>query len=306
MNVAVVLPGSWGAVTDQLQRDAVTLISNAVLRVPALVIAVLVLIATKGLAKLARRSVLAVMSRAVKSFSLRVLAEKAAGIGVWVAGLLLAALLVFPTLRLGDLIATLGLSTVAIGFAFADIFKNFFAGVLLLINEPFRIGDQIVVTTFEGTVEQIDLRFTVLRTYRGERVLIPNTLVFTSAVQINTAYGQRRTDLQVGVVYGSDLTRARSSLARAIASVEDVLDEPAPIVDLVKFDDSSIDAVVRYWTAPLRATTLRVQTRAILAIDAALREDGVEIAFPTRMLVVDPASVAAVAEAVTLPGRLRS
>jgi len=304
--LAAILPGSWGAITAQLQRDAIALTSNAILRVPALVVAVLVLIATKGLAQLARRSVHVVSTRTVKSFSLRMLAEKAAGIGVWIAGSLLAALLVFPTLRLGDLVATLGLSTVAIGFAFADIFKNFFAGILLLVNEPFRIGDQIVVGTFEGTVEQIDLRFTVLHTYRGERLLIPNAIVFTSAVQINTAYGKRRTDLEVGVVYGSDLAATRSALARAIASVEGVLSEPAPIVDLVKFDDSSVDAVVRYWTAPLRAQTLRVQTRAILAIDAALREDGVEIAFPTRTLVVDPATVAAVAEALTPPARPRS
>ena len=214
----------------------------------------------------------------MRSASLRVLAEKAAVVFVSVCGVLIACLLLFPGLRLGDIVATLGLGSVAIGFAFQDIFKNFLAGILLLLNEPFRIGDQIVIGAFEGAVEHIDIRFTSLRTYAGERLLLPNSLVFTSPVQVRTAYASRRTDVAIGIVYGSDLD----------AATDGVLADPAPIVDLTKFDESSIDVVVRYWTAPQFANVLRTQTRAILAIDAALREAGVEISFPTRTIVMQP------------------
>ncbi len=79
-------------------------------------------------------------------------------VGAWVAGILAASVVAFPDLRLGDLIGLLGLGSVTIGFAFQDIFKNFLAGVLLLLNEPFQLNDQIVVGDFEGTVEEISIR----------------------------------------------------------------------------------------------------------------------------------------------------
>jgi len=269
-----------------LQADVLHLAGDLIERFPALVIAIVVVVVTRYVARAARRSATAIGGRTLRSTSLRVLAEKSATVFVWVCGVLVACLLLFPGLTLGDIVATLGLGSVAVGFAFQDIFKNFLAGVLLLLNEPFRIGDQIVVGSFEGTVEHIDIRFTSLRTYPGERLLLPNSLVFTSPVQVRTAYDSRRTDVQVGIVYGSDLAAARVAIERALHATEGVLSDPAPLVDLTKFDDSSIDVVARYWTSPQYANVLRTQTRAIVAIDAALREAGVEISFPTRTIVM--------------------
>ena len=282
---------AWTQVTEQLRIDGLHLLGDIVERFPAFVIALIVLGATRFAAKAVRRSATAIGRRTLRSESLKVLAEKTAVVGVWVCGVLIACLLLFPGLTLGDIVATLGLGSVAIGFAFQDIFKNFLAGILLLLNEPFRIGDQIVVGTYEGAVEHIDIRFTSLRTYMGERVLLPNSLVFTSPVQVRTAYASRRTDLEVGLTYGSDLAAARSAVDRAIRATEGVLAEPAPVVDLTQFDESSIDLVVRYWSKPQSVDVLRTKTQAIVAIDAALREARVDISFPTRTIVLQPPDV---------------
>ena len=107
-------------------------------------------------------------------------------------GLMVAASIVVPGIGGAELVQLLGVGGVAIGFAFRDILQNFVAGILILLNQPFRIGDQIVFKDFEGTVENIETRATVVRTYDGTRVLIPNGELFTNAMRINTAYGARR------------------------------------------------------------------------------------------------------------------
>nr|WP_262562133.1 mechanosensitive ion channel family protein [Acaryochloris sp. CCMEE 5410] len=178
----------------------------------------------------------------------------------------------------------MGLGSVAIGFAFQDIIKNLFAGILLLLQEPFSINDQIIIDSFEGTVEKINFRTTQIRTYQGERILIPNANVFTSAVQVQTAYPSRRTDLGVGVDYNTPLEDAASLLQGTIEQLDGVLSNPAPEIDLVGFGDSSIDFIVRYWTEPQQAKVRRVQTKAIIAIKKAFDKADITIPYPIRTL----------------------
>jgi small-conductance mechanosensitive channel len=94
------------------------------------------------------------------------------------AGSSIACAIAFPALGSGDIRGLLGLGSVAISFAFQDLFKNFLAGILLLLHEPFLGGDRIFVEGFEGTVEKISMRSTQILTDRGERVIVPNAIVF--------------------------------------------------------------------------------------------------------------------------------
>ncbi|MEG4234162.1 mechanosensitive ion channel [Microcoleus sp. Pol11C3] len=103
------------------------------------------------------------------------------------AGSSIACVIVFSALRPGNIIGLLGLDSVAISFAFQDIFKNFLSGILLLLHEPFLWGDQIFVEGFEGTVEKISMRSTHILTDRGERVIVPKAIVLT-----NSAIGRCR------------------------------------------------------------------------------------------------------------------
>ena len=260
------------------------IIASGIKLLPALIIGLVVLFLTRYAAQLFRKIAIKVGRKTIPSRSLQLLLSKTCYVATWVVGILFASVVAFPGLRLGDIIATLGLSSVAIGFAFQDIFKNFLAGVLLLIQEPFRIGDQIVVGEFEGTVERIDIRTTKILTYTGERVLLPNSKVFTSAVQVRTAFKYRRTDLAVGVDYNTPLPKAVKTLEQLVSDVEGVLDTPKPEIDLVGFGASSIDFIVRYWTLPQQQEVRKTQTRAIIKIKKAFDEADINIPYPIRTL----------------------
>ena len=190
--------------------------------------------------------------------------------------------LAFPGFELGDIIATLGIGSVAIGFAFQDIFKNFLAGIILLIEEPFRIDDEVVIDDYQGKIENISIRTTAIRTYQGEKVLLPNSTVFTNAVKVITAYPKLRTDLAVGVDYNTPLLKAKEILQRTIPRVEGVAESPATEIDIVNFGDSSIDFVVHYWTNSEKKQLRLVQTRAIIAIKKAFDDAGINIPYPIR------------------------
>ncbi|NES64233.1 MAG: mechanosensitive ion channel family protein [Okeania sp. SIO2D1] len=250
--------------------------------IPAILIALIIIFLTRYAAKLLQNFAQQVGKRATRSKSLQILITKTTYVGTWVIGVIIACVIAFPGLKLGDIIATLGLGSVAVGFAFQDIFKNFLAGILLLLQEPFRIGDQIIVDDYEGTVEQIDIRTTKIRTYNGERVILPNANVFTSAVQVRTAFGIRRTDLGVGVDYNTPLSEAADILYQLIQEVEGVLGDPIPEIDLVSFNDSSIDFIVRYWTRAEQKEVRRTQTQAILAIKKAFDRADINIPYPIR------------------------
>ena len=260
------------------------LLSDAVKVFPGFLAALIILMLTRYVAELSRNIINRVSKKTTDSKSLQLLFSKTAHVTTWIVGIFLACVCAFPGLSLSSFITTLGLSSVAIGFAFQDIFKNFLSGILILIQRPFRIEDQIIVGDYEGTVDQIDLRTTRICTYNGEMVLVPNSDVYTSAVRVRTAFDQRRTDLAVGVDYNTSLPEAKNILQRTIEKVEGVLDNKSPEIDLVGFGDSSIDFVVRYWTHPRQPQVRQIQTRAIIAIKEALDDANIGIPYPIRTL----------------------
>lgn len=260
------------------------LLERALGSIPGLLGALIVLFLTRYAVKLVLKIAEEAGTRTIKSTSLQLLLKKVCRIGVWTIGILLACVLAFPGFELGDIIATLGIGSVAIGFAFQDIFKNFLAGIILLVEEPFRIGDEVVIGDYNGKVENISIRTTKIRTYNGERILLPNSTVFTDAVKVVTAYPHRRTDLAVGVDYNTPLPQASKILEQTIVSVSGVMKEPAPEIDVVNFGDSSIDFIVRYWSNSQQKQLRKVQTKAMIAIKKALDEAEIGIPYPIRTL----------------------
>lgn len=265
-----------------IQRSLLELVGEAVQILPSVFLSIIVVFATWYGARLIKRLMRITTGHLVKSISLQLLFEQIASVAVWVLGILLACTLVFPGLALGDIIGLLGLSSVAVGFAFQDIFKNFLAGILLLLNEPFRVRDQIIVNDYEGTVESITIRSTQILTYQGERIVIPNAIVFTSPVHVLTHYPHRRTDLKIGLDYATSLPEAHRILLNTLRQVDGVLAEPPPEVDVVGFGDSAIDVMVRYWTAPQKKEVRRVQTQVVMWLKQACDDAKLTIPFPIR------------------------
>lgn len=258
------------------------LLVQSIAVVPGIILAIIVLLLTRTFANLARRATRKLAAKALKSLSLQTLLVQTSYVTAWVAGILLACILAFPDVGVTDLVALLGLGSVAIGFAFQDIFKNFLSGILLLLQEPFSLRDEIVVEGFEGTVEEIALRATSIRTYKGELVVVPNSIVFTSPVQVKTAKPQRRTDLAIGVDYNTSLPLAVETMLAAVNSIKEVRPMPSAEVDIVEFGDSSINLVVRYWTTPQQKTVRRVQTQVVIALKRACDDADISIPYPIR------------------------
>ena len=204
---------------------------------------------------------------------------------VLLLGLLVALSIVIPTFKASDLIQLLGIGSVAVGFAFRDIFQNFLAGILLLITEPFVIGDQIVVNNYEGTVEDIHTRATTIKTYDGRRVVIPNSTLFTQSVIVNTAFPHRRSEYDVGIGYGDDIARARELILEAIRSVDGVLTDPPPEAIVMALASSSVNIRARWWTKSARAIVLAVHSEVITAIKTRLAENGIDLPFPTQHIL---------------------
>ncbi len=202
---------------------------------------------------------------------------------IYIAGGLLAATIVVPSLNPGDLVAGLGIGSVAIGFAFKDILQNMLAGILILIRQPFAVGDQIVVGDYEGTVEQIETRATLLRTYDGRRVVIPNSDVYTDAVTVNTAFPKRRSQYDLGIGYGDDWAEAMRIATEAVRGVEGVLDDPAPETIAVGLADFSKVMRVRWWTDSIRTDVVHTQSRVLMALEAAMNDAGMDMPFPTQV-----------------------
>ncbi|MEH2450136.1 mechanosensitive ion channel family protein [Nostoc sp.] len=214
-----------------------------------------------------------------------VLGRLAQGLTVLI-GLFIALSILIPSFKVSDLVQLLGISGVAIGFAFRDILQNFLAGILILLTEPFQIDDQIVFKSFEGTVENIQTRATTIRTYDGRRIVIPNSELFTNSVTVNTAFDNRRLEYDVGIGYGDDIDQAKQLMLDAMHSVDEVLKDPAPDVLAMELAGSSVNIRVRWWiNPPRRADDLTSRDKVITAIKKTLVANGIDLPFPTQQIL---------------------
>lgn len=201
-------------------------------------------------------------------------------------GLFVALSIVIPSIKANDLVQLLGISGVAIGFAFRDILQNFLAGILILLTEPFQINDQIVFKNFEGTVENIETRATTIRTYDGRRIVIPNSELFTNSITVNTAFENRRLEYDIGIGYGDDVERARQLILEAMHEIQDVLKEPAPDAIVVELAASSVNIRARWWIQPpRRSDALALQDKVLTAIKNKLTANGIDLPFPTQQIL---------------------
>lgn len=257
--------------------------SNALLKMlPTLVIAALVFGAFMMLAKLGKKAARNIVGRMLDDSSLQSLAGTIASVLLTVIGIFAAATIVFPGLEAGDLVGVLGLSSVAIGFAFKDIFQNFLAGILLLLQRPFVVGDQIAVGGHEGTVRSIDIRSTTMRSYNGVDIVIPNSDIYTSSVTVQTSEQKRRSIFSTGIGYGEDIDQAREVIRRAVEGCEAVLDAPSVDVLVTGHGDSSVNFDIFYWTDSQKRSEVLARDQVATAIKYALDEADIEIPYPYR------------------------
>lgn len=262
------------------------IVADTAARLPYFTTAALVFVLFVLAAKALRRMIRLLGGRNRKHRNLGVVMGRMAFGTTIMLGLLIALVIAVPGFTPGQLINLLGLSSVAIGFAFRDILQNFLAGILLLLTEPFRIGDQIIVGSFEGTVENIETRATFLRTYDGRRIVIPNSKLFTESVIVNTAHDARRMEYDIGIGNGDDIGAAKRIMLDTVASLPDVLEEPAPDALVVALGESSVSIRLRWWVRPPRQLELlSVRDQVLQNVKSALVAEGIDLPFPTQQIL---------------------
>jgi small-conductance mechanosensitive channel len=247
---------------------------------PRLIAALVIIGASLFIARLARLGVRRAVRERTAHRNLQLAVGRLAYVLAVALCVLLAATVAFPSFTIGSLIQLLGVSGVVVGFAFKDIFQNFLAGILILVTNPFNIGDQIVVDAFEGTVEEIQTRATLIRTYDQRRIVVPNSDLFTKSVTVNTAFPSRRVRYDLAVKADTDLDKARQIATDVLTrgNIEGVEKDPVAAVLLLALSGQSMTLRLLWWSRSEHGEFLMVQDRVLRAIRDAFAKGGVALA----------------------------
>jgi small-conductance mechanosensitive channel len=274
---------------DQIiETSAYTVAVEFVAMLPRLGIALGLLALTWLAIMVANRALHRILKRTRMRRALAELMIEVADVGLWVVALFIAAAVAFPSVTPANIITGLGLGSVAIGFAFRDIFENFLAGILILYREPFRLGDCIECAKVEGFVEEITPRDTHLRQTDGQRVVLPNAMLFKNQVWVRTDREVRRTTIFCRVGFDADVAAAREVIRRAVQPLATVRQEQEVQIFAHAFTDDGVEFEVTWWTGSRPVEIRRSRDEVIAAVKQALDEAGIQIAVPRRVLAFAP------------------
>lgn len=180
--------------------------------------------------------------------------------------------------NVGPLVAGLGVTGFVLGFAFQESLGNLASGMMIALNEPFKVGDFVSAGGHEGSVLEVNMMATVLATADNKRIVLPNKAVWGGPIVNYSAQATRRVDLQVGIGYGEDIGKALEVIRNAVLSVPGVLSEPAPAVATASLDDSQVTINIRPWVR--NADYWTVYSATLKAVKEALNKAEIEIPFP--------------------------
>ncbi|MFA6764991.1 MAG: mechanosensitive ion channel family protein [Sphaerochaetaceae bacterium] len=181
-------------------------------------------------------------------------------------------------INLAPIIAGLGVTGFILGFAFQETIGNLLAGVMIILNSPFRIGDYIEAGSLNGTVREMDMMCVTLATPDNKRVIVANKIVWANAI-INYSFTEtRRVEMGVSISYDSDIPKAKAVIRSILDSYPEILPEPIPSVEVNKLNNSSVDIVVRPWTKP--ADYWAVYFRFQQDVLEKFRKEGISIPLP--------------------------
>ncbi|WEV49974.1 mechanosensitive ion channel family protein [Acinetobacter sp. ESL0695] len=252
-------------------------------RVPYLCIAIIVFIIFWLLSKVFKIFVAKALSnRPYAKQNLVLVLNRVGSTFIIFFGFLIALVIAIPGFTPGQLMSALGIGSVAIGFAFKDIFQNLLSGILILLSEPFRIGDAIVCNGLEGTVEDIQIRATTLRSYDGRRLVIPNATVYTSSITVVTAYTQRRCEFNVGIGYTDDIQKAKDVILKILEENKGVLNQPASIVNVTALGDFAININIRWWIDTNKVAINNSISEIQELVVAAFAKNNISIPYPIQ------------------------
>lgn len=275
-----------------IRNSFAEMVSSVLRWLPRLGGALILFLVFTGIARVVRWIVERTVVRTHFDPNLRQLIRALAFYGTWTVGGI--AILSTIGMESGSIATTLGVSGFVLGFAFKDILSHIFAGLLLLVGRQFRLGDQIFVKDYEGTVERIEIRALHLRTVDNRLVIIPNGDVLNSVVVSNTANPNRRRDFALTIRLDNDLTKAQTIARDAVGEVGGVLPEPAPDVILESVTQTGAVLRVRFHVDSTRPDIPHILSGCLQAVLSAFEREHI-------VLLQDPVPAAPVASGTPPP-----
>lgn len=269
---------------DLIVNELTNWLNDFIRLLPNLVIAVVVLVLGFFIAKKSSRLASKVFKKVVNQQVLNALF--ASFVQLMIIGISIFAALSILNLdkALTSLLAGAGIIGLALAFAFQDIAANFVSGIVMSFTRPMEIGDIVKVNDYMGKVESIRLRDSVIRTFGGQKVFIPNKEIFQNPIENFSKYRKRRLDLVVGVSYGDDLEKVKELSLKAVESVDERTNDPIELF-FEEFADSSINFSMRIWLKSVEQPVyLEARSQAIMKLKAVYDANDITIPFPIRTL----------------------
>lgn len=257
-------------------------------QIPLIIAGLIVLLLFWLISKAVKSIFLSASGKTRLDYRLRILFSRLIGVAIITVGCL-TAFTVFTDLNFGSLIAGLGFTSFIIGFATKDILNNLLSGVLILWQQPFRIGDYLFVGSNQGKVEHIGVRATKLRKDDGELVLIPNGDMYSSALTIRGAGAERRMLLKISISYECDIARVKEIIADVLKRTEGVVEEPQPTVVVTDLTSDGVNISIYFWINTDKDKPMLVFDAVASNIKKAMDDAGIEMFPPSAVLLQTPA-----------------
>lgn len=265
---------------------------NFAAHIPNLLIALIVLLITFFLSKLIVHLVGMSLTRLALQTNLVLVLQQITSIIIWLISVLIVAVIIFPSVTAGNLLAALGLTSVAIGFAFKDIFENFLAGILILLREPFHIGDYIIIKSHEGGyVEKISVRNTHLHQSDGMRLVIPNAMLFNNLIQVVTDLEIRRTNIICAVGFTEDVDKVRNIINNVLKKCESISKEKNTYTYIKSFSSNGIEFDIYWWTKSKPRDIRLSHDEVFSGIKKAFDTENIKLTYSTTINFQEPLEI---------------
>jgi len=269
-------------VLSELQDLVDTFINN----VPLFIFALVIFIAAEVFSKVVERWAERSLRKKIEDPDTRTFLARAARYAVLVLGIL-AALEQIPGIQITSFLAGLGILGFTIGFALQDIARNFIAGLLLLMRQPFSVGDAVQVAGRDGSVLEITMRDTVIKSWDGVMEIIPNLDVYTNPIINYSELPLRRRTVLIGLGYGEDVDRAKDLILSTIQSTEGVLKDPEPEILTEELGASTLNLAARFWVNQETHNLFAVHSEVVDAINGVAEREGIDMPYPIEVVKLE-------------------
>lgn len=253
--------------------------------IPNFIVAVIIAILFSFIARLAGKGMKNVLRRSLDSTQIADLMASIFKVIVLSVGVFIALDFMGLKSTVTSLLAGAGIVGLAIGFAFQDMTENLIAGIAMGIRKPFKAGDVIETDNVFGSVHSINLRNTLIESFYGQLILVPNKILFRNVLRNYSTLGVRRIEVPVGISYADDIEKASEVIVDKINQLDFVIRKNETAVYAEGFGDSSINLLVWFWIKyPGEPDFMTVRHKGVVAVKQALDAADISIPFPIRTL----------------------